>query len=248
MSGCARRGSSTMLSSMSRATLVVLALVGCSSPDRAPTVTGEHPAGMQAPATVSGIGGSSAGTSGSEVVRGGTIRVIPSLMRPPILGDPAPSNVTVSVNGVTIPVLDGRFAVDRAGWFAITDGAVRMLANVAPSLGELTLPLAAANARGVPRDGKATVVLQLVDARGNPIAGAVGRDEPGVIGPCYDKSSDEMNDKLPSTGTRGTIAYLQIDPLAGATFRTELVVNARPLVVQVPIVGGTVTFLQTSGE
>jgi hypothetical protein len=219
---------------------IVLILSGCGGDDRPPSVTGEHPAGMNAPHTVLGVG-SSAKTA---TIRSGVVRQIPSLMRPPMLGDAPTGSLKVSLDGIELPVRDGRFEIDRTGWFSITDGRTRVLANVTPDFGELTLPIVSTEAPGMPTPDHATVVLQLLNESGSAITGAIGEDKPGVIGPCYDKSSDVMNDKLPSTGTRGTIAYLQIDPRAGATFRVQVVVGARPVVAEVPIAGGTVTFMR----
>jgi hypothetical protein len=240
----ARHVSRMMVGSMRALFLAVGLLVGCGTDDRAPAASGEHPTGMHTPQVITGQG--SLGPT-SAVARTGVVRFIPSLMRAPAMGDAVPSDVAVLKDGVAIPVRDGAFDPGGgAGWFTVVRGASRVLANVEPSFGELTLPLIADTAAGMPRGDRATVVLQLLDSAGAPILGVTGASKPGVIGPCYDKSSDTMDDRLPSTGTRGAIAYLSIDPRAGATFTTELTIGGRPIVAQVPVVGGTVTLLRAS--
>lgn len=219
-------------------------LVSCGDDARAPAASGEHPSGMMAPPVVLGQG---AAAPAGGVARTGLVRLIPSLMRAPDMGEAAPDDTVVSFEGAAIPVHDGAFDPGgRDGFFTLTRGAVRVLARVEPSAGVLTLPLLADRAPGMPRGDRASVVLQVVDAEGAPVAGVVGAPKPGVIGPCYDNNGDAMDDKLPATGSRGSIAYLEIDPRAGGTFTTELTLGGNPVVAAVPIVAGTVTLLRAT--
>ncbi len=222
-------------------------LAACSADDRAPPASGEHPAGMTAPPVVLGQG---AAAPAGGAARTGHVRLIPSLMRAPDMGEAAPDDTVLSFDGTIIPVRDGAFDPGgRAGWFTLTRGAVRVLARVEPTAGALTLPLLRDRAPGMPRGDRASVVLQVLDSAGSPILGVIGAPRPGVVGPCYDNNGDAMDDKLPSTGSRGSIAYLEVDPRAGATFTTELTLasgGGTPVVAAVPVVAGTVTLLRAT--
>jgi len=236
--GTDRAYSSSMLRCALACTVV---LGGCGSDDRAPGLSGEHPSGMSTPVSIVGQG------STTTSARIGFVREIPSLMRWPTLGDAPPADVIVTFGGMPLDVRDGRFNPGyRSGWFGVERAGVRVLANIEPLNGELTLPLLRATATGVPRADRAAVVFQLTDNLGEPMLGVTAASKPGVIGPCYDNSDDRVQDVPRTTNRRGAIAYLEIPMTKNGTFETELNILGRPMVAQVPIVAGTVTFLRTS--
>ncbi|MGZ3452022.1 MAG: hypothetical protein ACXVEF_20605 [Polyangiales bacterium] len=199
-----------------RALLFAMALSACGSEGRPHTLgAGSGHAGGVAP-----IGAQPGIDPHIHVTR------LSSLTGLPRYGAPAPDLAVVS---------------DRE-WLQFVDQGVNIYAHALPDgTGDMYLPIFEPTTWGLPSFDRGTVVLQLVDADGYPIEGAYAEDPPCGSSPRYD--AGEKLVEHGSTGNHGTIALFDVPPAGDVALTVH--VGAEVFVAQVPIVSGTVTYVQT---
>lgn len=127
-------------------------------------------------------------------------------------------------------------------WMQFVDQGVNIFARGVPDgTGDMYLPIFEPTTWGLPNHDRGTVVVQLVDADGNPIVGGYADDPASGSGPFYDDGENLIEHT--STGYHGTIVISDVPPSGDTSLNVH--VGADVFVVQVPIVGGTVTYVQT---
>jgi hypothetical protein len=198
-----------------------------------------------------------AGDGGIELAVSGEIRRPADFPVAPLKGTLVTTNADVQAtraDGTTITAapISGTFtlptvarSVDGAWLRVRANSVIKTLAWVDTSqsivvgaelpIFDDVLPQVTATRVGLPVavGGRATIVLRIVDATGAPVAGVTSArsnyldSTVGYFGPYFDDGVDAVTATSTSTGTKGTLVFLAVDPAVVALgFDVPLVIPA----------------------